>query len=181
MKLIVFDNRMNVRETYRGHYDNGTFKYKESLFKEKTLPIIIDYNNLYNLPNEKEKVAFAIYDGSNYKQIGLSTENNKINADIQAYIKDFQIAHYTKESMLTKPNDFTEVIKWAFFLITLAVVVLAYFTSQNAYKTAQLNYKTLNNTINAYTLQLKLQNYLFMKTFNITANLSKISKMPIKT
>ena len=112
MKLIVFDNRMNIREVYKGHYDNGTFKYKESLFgKEKTLPIIIDYNNLYNLPNEKEKVAFAIFDGSNYKQIGLSTESNKINADIQAYIKDFQIAHYTKESMLTKPSDFNEVIK----------------------------------------------------------------------
>jgi len=182
MKLIVFDNRMNIRETYKGHYDNGTFKYKEGLFgKEKTLPIIIDYNNLYTLPNEKEKVAFAIYDGSNYKQIGLSTESNKINADIQAYIKDFQIAHYTKESMLTKPNDFNEIIKWAIFIIALAIVVLAYFTSQNAYKTAQLNYKSLNNTINAFTLQLKLQNYLFMKTFNITANLSQISKMPIKT
>jgi len=182
MKLIVFDNRMNVRETYKGHYADGTFKYKENLFgKEKTLPIIIDYNNLYTLPNEKEKVAFAIYDGSNYKQIGLSTESNKINTDIQAYIKDFQIAHYTKESMLTKPNDFNEIIKWAMVIIALAVMVLAYFTSQNAYKTAQLNYKSLNNTINAFTLQLKLQNYLFMKTFNITANLSQISKTPIKT
>jgi len=83
--------------------------------------------------------------------------------------------------MLTKPNDFNEIIKWAIFLIALAIVVLAYFTSQNAYKTAQLNYKSLNNTINAFTLQLKLQNYLFMKTFNITANLSKISKTPLGT
>jgi len=181
MKLIVFDNRLNVRETFKGHYSDGTFKYKESILgKEKTLPISLDYNNLYTLPNEKEKVAFAVFDGSNYKQIGLSTDNNTINADIQAYIKDFQIAHFTKESMLSKPQDFNDILKWGMVIIALAVMVLAYFTSQNAYKTAQLNYKSLNNTISAYTLQMKLQNYLFMRTFNITANLTQIAKMPIK-
>jgi len=177
MKLIVFDNRFNVRETYKGKYENGVFRYKENLFgKEKTLPITLDYNNLYSLPNEKEKVAFALYDGSNYKQIGLSESN--IKTDIQAYIKDFQIAHYTKEAMLSKPQDLNDIIKWAMVLIALAVMVLAYFTSQNAYKTAQINYKALNGTLSAYTLQMKLQNYLLMKEFNITANLTQISKMP---
>jgi len=179
MKLIIFDTRYNYKETLRGIYDNGTFKYKEGLFsKEKTLPIVIDYNNLYQLPKEKEKVAFAIYDGQNYKQIVLNEGNNSINTDIKAFIKDFEIAHYTKESMLQKPQEYNELIRWLLVIIVMALAVLAYFTSQNAYKTAQLNYKALNNTINAYTLQMKLQNYLIMKEFNISVNLTQISKMP---
>jgi len=181
MKLIIFDTRYNYKETLKGYYDKGTFKYKDGLLfaKEKTLPITIDYNNLYQLPKEKEKVAFAIYDGQNYKQISLNEGKNNITADIQAFIKDFEIAHYTKESMLAKPQDYNEIIRWLLVIIVVAIAVLAYFTSQNAYKTSQLNYKTLNNTLNAFTLQMKLQNYLIMKQFNISVNLSAINKLPL--
>jgi len=180
MKLIIFDTRYNYKETLKGYYDKGTFKYKDGLFsKEKTLPITIDYNNLYQLPKEKEKVAFAKFDGQNYKQIILDAGQNTITTDIQSFIKDFEISHYTKESMLQKPQDYNTIIQWLLVIIVVALAVLAYFTSQNAYKTSQLNYKTLNNTLNAYTLQMKLQNYLIMRQFNITANLSAIAKTPL--
>jgi hypothetical protein len=182
MKLIIFDTRYNYKETLRGAYDNGTFKYKDGLFSaEKTFPIVIDYNNLYQLPKEKEKVAFAQYDGQNYKQISLDAAQNTINADIKAFIKDFEIAHYTKESMLQKPQDYNEIIRWLLVIIVLALAVLAYFTSQNAYKVSKLNYAALNTTLQAYTLQMKLQNYLIMRQFNITANLSQIAKMPLSS
>jgi len=179
MKLIIFDVRYNYKETLKGYYDNGTFKYKEGLFsKEATLPIVIDYNNLYQLPKEKEKVAFAQFDGQNYKQIILDEGQNTTNTDIKAFIKDFEISHYTKESMLAKPQDYNEIIRWLLVIIVLAVAVLAYFTSQNAYQVSKINYAALNKTINAYTLQMKLQNYLIMRQFNITANLSQIAKLP---
>ena len=81
MKLIVFDNRMNVREVYKVHYDNGTFKYKESLFgKEKTLPIIIDLFRFLHIDNDTQaqEKFFKDIENSVYDTLKLMHERGMI-------------------------------------------------------------------------------------------------------
>ena len=171
MKLIVFDTKGRHKETLTGVYDKGVFKYYVGsiLKKEKTLPIVIDYDKLYDI-GEKEKVAFAIYDGADYNQTDFSAYNKNRNSSLKEYTDEYQISNLIAESMLEKPQDTTKLLLEIIGLVAITIIALtAYFSASKLYNSTQLNYKILNTTLQV----IKIQN---MRDANMSAQQINLTK-----
>jgi hypothetical protein len=178
MKAIIFDTKGNYRETIKGFYEKGIFKYKEGIFRNKNVDLApIDYEKTYI--EDKERKVFLEYDGANYKQLSFESAKN-ISVPIDKYIDNFKIAHLTAEHLLKKPDDFKNITEWILLILVGILGVISYFTAHTAYQQSQINYAGLNKTINAFNTQTHLLNYLIMKRFNITnINQTAINKLPI--
>jgi len=169
MKLIVFDSLYRYKTTYKGEYNNGIFTYKEGLFgKPQTFNITINYNDLYDIGG-KEKVAFAIFDGKDYKQITFRELPQAEKYSVADYVKEFKIAKLTEEIANEKPQNIDKVILEIIFIIGIGIVsITAYLAASNLYNAAKLQSTTLNKSINSETIALNRLINLTERVYNIS-------------
>ncbi len=175
MKLIVFDGLYRYKATYQGNYENGIFTYKEGFFsKPQTFNITINYNDLYDIGG-KEKVAFAIYDGKDYKQITFREIPQNEKYSVADYIKEFKIAKLTEEIANEKPTNYDKLILEIIFIIGIGIVsITAYLAASNLYNAAKLQSTTLNKSIDGETIALN-------RLINLTERVYNISMPTLKT